>query len=298
MTTILFALLPDGILIALGAGLRHRLSAEIWNGLDRLNFTVLFPALLFHTVARDMPGMVDAVTIGLGVWLIIAAGFLLAFLLRPYGPRRFLDFAGLWQTAWRFNSAIALVAVQALPPETAGLMSVAIGCAVPLANLLAVAVLSRGNGIGFLGTVKMVALNPFFLASFGGLIFGASGGQLPEIVKVALAKLAGAAVPLALLSIGAAINLRAMLKMTGLQTGLNMVKLVLLPVLTCAVAYGAGLPTGVATILIIFAALPTASAAHVLASAFGAERSEVATQIAQSTALACITLPIWVFLAS
>jgi malonate transporter and related proteins len=46
-------------------------------------------------------------------------------------------------------------------------------------------------------------------------------------------------------------------------------------------------------VLTIFAALPTASAAHVLASAYGADRENVATLIAQSTLLGCLTLPFW-----
>ena len=48
--------------------------------------------------------------------------------------------------------------------------------------------------------------------------------------------------------------------------------------------------------LLVFAALPTASAAHVLASAFGADRERVATIIAQSTLLSGITLPLWIYL--
>lgn len=46
--------------------------------------------------------------------------------------------------------------------------------------------------------------------------------------------------------------------------------------------------------LVLFAALPTASAAHVLAAGFGANRELVATLIAQSTLLSAATLPLWI----
>ena len=44
-------LLPDIALIALGATLAGRIAGETWGGIDRLNFLVLFPALLFVSAA-------------------------------------------------------------------------------------------------------------------------------------------------------------------------------------------------------------------------------------------------------
>jgi len=49
--------------------------------------------------------------------------------------------------------------------------------------------------------------------------------------------------------------------------------------------------------MIVFAALPTASAAHILAGAFGADRRAPFMLIAQSTLLSCITLPLWIAVA-
>ena len=43
-------------------------------------------------------------------------------------------------------------------------------------------------------------------------------------------------------------------------------------------------------------ALPSASAAHVLASVFGADREAAATVIAQTTFLGVVTLPLWLAL--
>ena len=50
-------------------------------------------------------------------------------------------------------------------------------------------------------------------------------------------------------------------------------------------------------LMIVFAALPTASAAHILAGAFGADRRAPFMLIAQSTLLSCITLPLWIAVA-
>lgn len=298
MSAVLLALAPDAGLIAVGAYLQRSLPVQGWAQIDKLNANLLFPALIFHAASGRSCSLADLTAVGVGVWAVILLGCGGAFLLRPWGPRTFLDFAGLWQTAWRFNAAIALVAVQALPAEVASLMSIAIGCAVPLANLLAVSALSRGKAIPLGQTVLLVATNPFLLASVSGVALSMSGWMMPNVLSSVVDRLAQAAVPLALLSIGAALDLRALVQMDICKAGLNAIKLMVLPCATAVIGYGLQLPPTIAAVLIVFAALPTASAAHVLASSFGADRSIVANLIAQSTLLSCLSLPMWISLAA
>lgn len=291
---ILLAIFPDIAVIALGGLMAKSLNKDIWAGLDRLNFKVLFPALLF-TAASGRPIIPSQIlSIGAGVWVIMLCGLALAWPLRRFGPTAFLDFAGAWQTAWRFNTAIAFVAVQALPASTAALMSIAIGLAVPVANLLAVGALSRGTGAGIRRALYMIALNPFLLASLAGVLVGLSGWTPPHTPMQAINRLADAAVPLALLSIGATLNWRSLWQMDIFQSSLNAVKLLALPLIAVGYGKATGIDAPSATILVVFAALPTASAAHVLAANFGADRSLPATLIAQSTVLSCLTLPLWI----
>lgn len=293
MGVVLSALLPDFLLLALGRALGRSVPEAVWAGVDRLNFQILFPALIFAAAVSSAPGMRDLAVLGLGAWAILGLGCALAWLARPLGPARFLDFAGMWQTAWRFNSALALVVVQILPPEHRALMPIVIGMAVPVANLMAVSALTRGGGFGLWGTMRQVAANPFFVASLSGIVISAAGISLPAMVMQALGKLSQAAIPLALLSIGAMLNWRALLRLDGFSAVLNGVKLVLLPAAAWWGGLALGLDPGPRAVLTIFAAIPTASAAHVLASVYGAERAPVATLIAQSTLLGCLTLPIW-----
>ena len=46
--SIFAGLFPSFLMVVLGRFVRGRLSANAWQGLDKLNFEVLFPALLFH----------------------------------------------------------------------------------------------------------------------------------------------------------------------------------------------------------------------------------------------------------
>ena len=287
-------LLPDAAIIAVGAVVGSRIASAGWGAVDRLNYLVLFPALLFTAAASRPIAISQLATIGVGVWAIMLVGLLLAWPLRQVGPSSFLDFAGTWQTAWRFNTGVAFVAAQALPPETAALMSVAVGLAVPMANVFAVTALSYGTSASGWRAARSVATNPFLLASLAGVVVGMSGLQVPDAPMRTLDKLADAAIPLALLSIGASISWRALIAMNAFTGGLNAIKLLALPCVALGIGYAFKLDGSTTAVLTVFAALPTASAAHVLAGAFGADRTLPSTVIAQSTLLACATLPTWI----
>ncbi len=294
--TILLGLAPSFLLIGLGGLVRGRLSASVWLGLDKLNFEILFPALIFVAAASRPIAAPDLLTIGPAVWSIMLCGLFLGWWSRGFGPTSFLDFAGAWQTAWRFNTAIAFVAVGVAQQADAAVLAIAIGMAVPVANILAVSALSRGGNLGKLATVGKVLRNPFLIASVAGILVGVSGQNVPVLLMRPLNMLAQAAIPIALLSIGATMNWTALAKLDAFSGILNATKLVALPAIVLGFAKLFQLDGALISTLVVFAALPTASAAHVLASAFGADRKRVATIIAQSTLLSGITLPFWIFL--
>ena len=288
------ALLPSFLMILLGGLVRRRLSPEAWQGLDRLNFEVLFPALIFTAAASRPLAISDVATVAPAAWAILAAGFGLGWLARPLGPARFLDFAGAWQTAWRFNTALGFVAVGALSRGGPALFAVVIGLAIPLANIFAVSALSRGSALGLGPTVRRILLNPFLLASVAGVAVGLSGLTIPTPIHAPVDLLAQAAIPVALLSIGATMRWGALARLDRFSASLVAIRLVALPALTLVTARILAADPALASVLTLFAALPTASAAHVLAAGHGADRKLVATLIAQSTLLSALTLPIWI----
>lgn len=289
--------MPSFLLVGLGGMVRERLKPDAWVGLDRLNFEILFPALLFHAAASRSVDIGGVLAIGPGVWMILTLGLVAGYAARRFGPARFLDFAGAWQTAWRFNTALGFVAVGTLSGPDAATMAVVAGLAVPVANVFAVGVLSRGGKLGAAATARRIALNPFLLASLGGVVVGLSGWQIPGPVMAPIAMLAQAAIPVALVSIGATMDWRALTRLDAFSAILCGVKLMLLPGATLALCLALSVDSTLAAMLVAFAALPPATASHVLAAGFGADRVLVATVVAQGTLLAALTLPLWLWLA-
>ena len=294
---ILTGLMPSFMLVLLGGLLRNRLSENAWQGLDRLNFEILFPALLFTAASARPIDPSNLLIVGPLVWAVAFVGLGLGWLARPYGPTRFLDFAGAWQTAWRFNTALGFVVVQALPSADLGLYAIAIGLGIPMVNTMAVTALSRGEGLKLGMAVRKVLLNPFLLGSLAGLIVGVMQIRIPAPVMAPISMLAAAAIPIALISIGATMNWRALGRLDRFSGILMATKLLVLPLLVAGLALAMGVTHPVVPVLIIFAALPPASAAHVLAAGFGADRVLPATLIAQGTLLSVVTLPVWMVVA-
>ncbi|WP_299851317.1 AEC family transporter [uncultured Roseovarius sp.] len=295
--TILLGLIPSFLMVALGGLVRNRLSVNAWQGLDKLNFEILFPALLFVAASSRQIELSAVGTIAPAVCAILICGLAFGYLARRFGPDSFLDFAGAWQISWRFNSALGFAAVETLSYADPALMAVVIGLAVPVANVFAVSALSRGGSLGLWGTIRKVAMNPFLLASLSGVMVGLSGSKVPDPIMAPLSMLAQAAIPIALISIGATMNWHALARLNRFSATICATKLLVLPVSVVSAALVMGWSGPVVGALVVFAALPTASAAHVLAAGFGADRELVATLIAQTTLLSAVTLPVWISLA-
>jgi len=75
------------------------------------------------------------------------------------------------------------------------------------------------------------------------------------------------------------------------------VKLLALPAIALVLARLLGFGPLETAVLIIAAALPTASSAYILAVRMGGSGGAVATQITAGTLVSMITLPVWVALA-
>ena len=146
-----FLLLPDFLLIVLGWFLcRHTLlDRSVWDSVEKLVYHLLFPVLLFVAILRQplQPGALMTLA-GCGL-TVVAVGIALSYALGRWpgvDPRTHASGA---QTAFRFNSYVAL----ALAERLAGTQGVAwvallVALCVPLCNIAAVWPLARHGGHG------------------------------------------------------------------------------------------------------------------------------------------------------
>ena len=288
------ALLPDFLLILLGFALRRwlRLGDHVWTGLEKLVYFVLFPALLFNSIARANLAWSEAAPLLLIGLLVMIAGMVLGAAARWLFPISPVSFASQFQCAFRFNTYIGL-AVAAKLHGAAGIaaMGLLTGAMVPPANIAAVGVLARHGGVSLW---RELARNPLLLATLAGLLWNLSGVAMPVPAGQFLGRLADAAIALGLLAVGAALRLNGK-PGGGYGAGAWFlgVKLLALPAAAITLGRLLGLSGIYFDIALVFAALPTASSAYILAQRMGGDGRSVAWLISAGTLAAMVTLPLW-----
>jgi len=271
--------LPDFLLVALGWVLRHRLgfARDFFAGLERLVYYVLLPALLFQSILRTPIGVGAAAGLVAATALVVGAGVLLAWLAAPALRPPPLAHASAAQCAYRFNTYLGLALAASLGGQSGQtVMALILGFAIPMANLAAVHGLARGSGASLLPELLR---NPLLVSTALGLACNLAGMALPGPVDTMLARLGAAAVALGILCVGASLSWQGGRGAGRLMAWMLAVKLAALPAVALAVARLLGLAPVERDMLLLFAALPTASAAYVLATRMGGDGRMVAVLI-------------------
>lgn len=285
-------LLPDFLLICLGWLLcRHTmLNRPVWDGVEKLVYYVLFPALLFYAIVRNpVQPMAALPLVGCGL-LIVGTGIALAYgLARVRGVDAMLHASGA-QTAFRFNSYVALALAERLA-GTAGVAWTAllVAVCVPLCNVAAVWPMARQGGHRI---AHELARNPLILATGGGLLCNLLGLQLPELVSTMLARVGAAALPLGLMAVGAGLQMGALRDAPRLAAAFLGIRHAVLPLFAIVLVLTLPLPPEQQAVVVAFAALPTASSAYVLAVRMGGNGAFVSGLVTLSTLIAMAGLPL------
>lgn len=309
MSAALATLLPILALIGLGAGLGRLqlIDAAGWRAIDKLLYQILFPALILEAVAGAggagaEPFRMAAVLSLSQLTMIVAAVLLRPAVLRlPGGSRP--AYAAFVQGVARWNTAVA-VAIVAAVHGTSGVVLIAFGIAVmvPVANLVSVTVMTidgdNDHAVSLPSILMQLVKNPFLQAVAAGILIALSPVQPPRVVFDTLHLLAQAATGIALLSVGAALDLRRVAAFEPIAALSTVMKLIAMPVLVFGFAQVVGLRSQALAVALIAAAVPTASAGYVLARQMGGDAELMARIVALHTAVAVVTIPVIVALSA
>jgi predicted permease len=283
-------LLPDFAVIACGFLVCRytALGRELWEQVERLVFYLLFPVLLFTSIVRNPLNLGEASGLMAAGVLLGLCGIGLAFVL-PRLPvlGRHIDakaHAGAAQVSFRFNSYVALAVVERLAgPTGLQLLAVLIGACVPLLNAAAVWPMARHGQTGYL---RLLATHPLILATVAALAANFAGFHFPAWLQPSVERVGASAIPLGLLAAGAGMRLGSVAQQKVLSTSVLTIKHVLQPLIAWALIRLLGLDATQATVLLLYAALPTAANCYVIASRMGYDGGYVAGLVTLSTLLA------------
>ncbi|MEC5291764.1 AEC family transporter [Aurantimonas sp. C2-6-R+9] len=264
-----------------------------WPAAEKLNYFVLFPALLFASLAKAP--LADPTLLGFAAAILVVmvvAAIVLALLRRwrgwpaaRYGP--------LVQGTIRFNTYLGLALVGSLY-GTEGLARAAVVLAVlvPAVNVLSVIALTAERETSARQLLMPLVRNPLILACAAGAAFALTGVGLPFGTDRFLGLLAAASLPLGLLCVGAALKLAAARAETTTLLLNSAGRLVAMPLVAALVAWLFVLSPLDASLLVIFFALPTAPTAYVLTTQFKGDATLMAGLVTLQTLLAAASLPL------
>ena len=289
-------LFPDFSLIVIGYLLcRHTaLNRPVWQAVEGLVYYFLFPVLLFQSIVRT-PLDLQAASGLMGAGLALGiTGIALAYAL-PHVPllRRWIDrrdHAASAQIAFHFNSFIGLaLAERLLGAQGLQLIAVLIGVCVPLFNVGAVWPMTRHAQRGFMGEIVR---NPLIIATASGLVANLLGFSIPEFLAPTVTRIGAASIALGLMAAGAGMQFQSLARGKVLGASVLTIRHLLSPVIAWLLARAFRLGAAETTILLTFAALPTASSCYVLAARMGYNGPYVAGLVTLSTALGVASLPL------
>ncbi|GAA4727637.1 AEC family transporter [Nocardioides endophyticus] len=252
------------IVICCGVALAHSgvLDARSQRTLGEIAFFVASPALMVTTISK-------VEVEGAATNLFASAAAL---------GTSFTVYAAIARLRWRLDGGTVLIGSLASSYVNAGNLGLAIAAyvvkditvVVPtllvqmlVVQPIALIALDRhtGRGSGTVAVLRRLTTNPLTIAALLGLVLAITGWTLPQAVADPLQLLAGAAIPLMLMSYGAALRLSPLPGRAGHNREVATVavlKLAFMPVVAWVVGTSLGLDGPVLLGVVLTAALPTA----------------------------------------
>lgn len=263
---------------------------------SKLVFVVTLPILVFMSIARmDFHAVFNPAQLG-----YVALTTLLSFALIWWLAARWIkapeDLGVFVQGAFRSNYGIIGLAVSFNLFGQSGLAqaSLLLALVIPLYNVLAILALTlpmqQQRALSASGIVLEMLKNPLIIAVFLALPFSYFGFQLPEVLEKTGRYFANLTLPLALLTIGATLNLKSLQHTSAQAFWATATKLVFLPVILTLGAAMLGFSGQDLVILFVLFGCPTAAASFVMAKAMGGNAQLAANIILTTTLGSVLTL--------
>ena len=270
-----FVILPQFCLILLGYLLTRRPSfakKDFWIVTEKLVFYVLFPPLIFLSVAKANLQIGQCsyfLLISISAMSVaVITAWLANFLIKESPWTKW----SIFHCGFRFNTYIGFAICSTLFGDKGiAYLSLLIACWVPISNVIATVGLvhaSRLSGSENNGKRKnfLVAVlsNPLILATLLGLVCNSFSIELPKLLVDVLKPLGQSSLALGLPTIALAFAIIFQL----------------LPLESC--------------VLLLFAALPTAQSCYVMTASMGGDSAAVADLTSAQVIFSLLTLPFWI----
>lgn len=302
MLSLVHALGPVFMVILVGAFLKKLRfpSIEFWPQLERLVYYFLFPAMLATRLAlADFSGVAVGRVL-LAVFILLIVMTLLLVILRRFISRNGPEFTSIYQGGIRFNTYVAIAASAELFGSLGlALAAVIMALMIPLLNVFCVLIFSLYAGeqrTDIRKTLITVIKNPLIQGCLFGVFLNVTGIGMPGWSQPVMEIISSAALPLGLLAVGVALNLEALRSASKPLIVSSVLKLLIMPLIAVGISLLLKLEIQEQAMLVLFASVPTATSAYILARQLGGDAPLMAAIVTAQTLVAMLTLPLVIYL--
>ena len=292
---------PIFVVMALGFWLRRcqLINDNFIDISSKLTFNITLPALLFISVTKtqaDSSSNLKLILFGLGVTLIV---FLLLEYLSKILIQEKVNRGVVVQGGFRANMGIVGLAycINAFGDQGLKASSLYMALLTIQFNILAVITLNRSlqKSASCASNLKHIAKNPIIIGVLLALPFAIFSIPLPGLALHTGEYLAQMTLPLALLCIGASLDLKALRldKHNALLS--SAAKLLLVPSLFLSMALACGFRGIELGVIVLMASSPTAAASYMMTKAMGGNAPLAANIIVLTTLGSLITSSLTLF---
>jgi hypothetical protein len=296
MTLILATILPIFILLMLGYLAKYSgfLPAEFWPYVEKASYYVLLPALLVLNLSQATINWSETSLLIIGIVLVPVLAALMSLPFKVALDLNAADYTSFFQGVIRFSTYIGLAMSAVFPAPAPALGALVLALMIPTVNILCVLAFTlfvqKQLKLNLL--LMSLAKNPLIIACVLGIFLNVLPWKLPDIVLSVLKQFALMALPMGLLAVGAGLNLKALQGLHAPFFWSAALKLLVVPLLAWGLVLVLGLDATSGAILILFAALPTAPSAYIMARQLGGNAELMAAMITGQTLLSLLTLPL------
>ncbi len=284
------------VLIGFIARRHFAIGNEVWAGIEKLTYYLFAPSLLIVSLAnKPLNELAWQGILSTLVLVLLLSSLLLIIvqlLFRPFdGP----SFTSVFQGGVRFNSFVALALTDLLfGAEGMAIGALAAVVVVITVNILCVSVftVAGADSGGWRKLPRQLATNPLILGCLIGLSLNLSGSGITGPTEELLGMLGKVALPMALLSVGAALQPADTRGSLGMIGATSVLQFLIKPLAAVTTASWFGLDGITLTVVVICLAVPTAPSAYILARQLGGNAPAMSAIITAQTLIAFLTLPL------
>ena len=296
------AVIPSAIYLAIGIILKvtHVMSDEDVKKFTHVVFVTLYPFIMFDNLyGKDIAGNMD---MRLGLYAVGFTCFqLIASWLFVCGVEKSnYERGAMIQALYRSNYVLMgfPIAVNLFGKGNITAVAIIMMLVVPFYNITAVIVFEtfRGGKVNFGQMFKRILTNPIIDGGIAAFIVMMLGIDLPSPIINTVGTLSDATAPIAMILLGAALNLNGFSSDRRRIAICTIGKLVVFPAIGIAGAVYLGIRDVQLIAVTLMVAAPVALASYAMASSMGGNGKLAGELVVVTTMASCFTIPIFLFI--